>query len=300
MKVLISGASSMIGKKIIEFNDSYLFDTIGRSANSNFCHDLTKPLPLLLNNYEFVIHVAGLAHIQGSTKEIENNYYQTNYQGTLNLLNALEKSEIKYFTFISSVAVYGMQHGLAISENNELLAEDAYGFSKIKAENAIIDWCNKKNVICTILRLPLVIGNEARGSLASMINGISKGYYFNIDGGKAHKSMVLVDDVSKIIFKVAKFGGIFNLTDGIHPTVYELSSHISRMLKKNPPISLPLVIAKIIALVGDIIGDRFPINSNKLEKITSDLTFDDSLARKVFGWSPTSVLQGFTLTTDNK
>ena len=30
-------------------------------------------------------------------------------------------------------------------------------------------------------------------------------------------------------------------------------------------------------------------------KITSDLTFDDTKAREVFGWNPTPVLEGFKL-----
>ncbi|MBC7915293.1 MAG: hypothetical protein H7Y07_14350 [Pyrinomonadaceae bacterium] len=45
--------------------------------------------------------------------------------------------------------------------------------------------------------------------------------------------------------------------------------------------------------MGDILGKRAPINSVKLKKITSDLTFDDSKAREILGWNPTPVLKGF-------
>ncbi len=40
-------------------------------------------------------------------------------------------------------------------------------------------------------------------------------------------------------------------------------------------------------------GNFFPINSNKLFKITSTLTFDDRKARNNFGWNPNSVLNFF-------
>jgi hypothetical protein len=49
-------------------------------------------------------------------------------------------------------------------------------------------------------------------------------------------------------------------------------------------------VAKMMGFVGDLIGNKAPINSLKLKKITSDLTFDDSKSRKL-GWNPQSVLE---------
>ena len=42
-------------------------------------------------------------------------------------------------------------------------------------------------------------------------------------------------------------------------------------------------------------GHKAPLNTNKLKKITSDLTFDDTKAREVFGWDPTPILEGFRI-----
>jgi hypothetical protein len=47
----------------------------------------------------------------------------------------------------------------------------------------------------------------------------------------------------------------------------------------------------LLAFVGDLLGPAFPLNSDKLVKITSDLTFDDSLARAKFGWNPQPVVE---------
>ena len=58
---------------------------------------------------------------------------------------------------------------------------------------------------------------------------------------------------------------------------------------------MPLFFAKVLAKIGDLIGDKFPINSNKLSKIMSPLTFDDSKARKAFGWNPSLVIEGFKI-----
>ena len=61
---------------------------------------------------------------------------------------------------------------------------------------------------------------------------------------------------------------------------------------------MPLFVANLLAKFGDLLGNSFPINSNKLSKITSALTFDDSKARNTFGWKPTPVLEGFKIMID--
>jgi hypothetical protein len=128
-----------------------------------------------------------------------------------------------------------------------------------------------------------------------MINGISKGYYFNISGGKVKKSMVLASDVSKYLLVASDVGGTFNLTDGYHPQFKELSHLIAKQICIKFVPSMPLFFARILAIFGDIFGHKFPINSDKLNKITSSLTFDDSKARMSFGWYPTPVLKGFKI-----
>ena len=104
---------------------------------------------------------------------------------------------------------------------------------------------------------------------------------------------MLIDDsifFCKIILKASEIGGIYNLTDGNHPDFFELSNAIAKQNRKTNPLNIPFFVAKSIALLGDIIGDKFPLNSIKLKKLTTDLTFDDSKARKVLGWKPNKVI----------
>jgi nucleoside-diphosphate-sugar epimerase len=295
MSILLTGATSFLGNKIISLHQDLNFDTLGRSKVNSLIYDICEQIPYLIKDYDYVIHIAGKAHDNSKSAEVKNQYFETNYSGTLNLLNALEKNTIKHFVYISSVAVYGLVSGSLVTESADLLATDPYGLSKLKAETAVIDWCEKKNVKCTILRLPLIVGSDAPGNLKNMINGIRKGYYFNVDGGKARKSMVLVDDVAKFIFKAGQVGGIFNLTDGVHPTFYDLSTHISLQLNKKKPLDLPFWFAKFISKTGDILGSNSPFNTVVFTKMTSDLTFDDTHARNIFNWNPTPVLKSFIL-----
>jgi nucleoside-diphosphate-sugar epimerase len=299
-KALITGASGFLGSIISDTlrYSNYQIKTLGKKMENNFSIDLSEEnLNFEINEtFDLVIHAAGKAHSVPKTKIQKQEFFDVNVTGTKNLLKGLENSAIpKAFIFISTVAVYGIGAGSLINEEKPLLASDAYGKSKIKAEQIIQDWCIKNNVICTILRLPLIIGPNPPGNLNAMIKGIQKGYYFNIAGGKAQKSMVLAEDVARIIPVVAEIGGIYNLTDGEHPSFKNLSFSISKQLNKRNPFSLPGFIAKPLALIGDLLGKNAPINSDKLNKILSDLTFDDSKARKFIGWSSKSVLKEFRI-----
>ena len=292
MKILLTGASGFLGKiiynKLVEQNKEVI--TLSRTgAMINI--DLSKAIPNL-ENVDLVVHSAGKAHFVPKTEAEKQVFFDVNVKGTENLLLGLSNLSIlpNSFIFISSVAVYGCESGTLIDENHTLNANDPYGRSKIEAERIVEEWCKKNNVICVILRLPLLVGVNPPGNLGSMIKGIEKGYYFNIGGGKARKSMVLTEDVADFIPKVATVGGTYNLTDGAHPDFFQLSNVLSKQKNKHKPFNLPMGIAKIMGLAGDLFGSKSLINSSKLKKITTDLTFDDSKARREQEWKPKTIL----------
>jgi nucleoside-diphosphate-sugar epimerase len=299
--ILLTGHNGFLGKVLLitlKTNNDTIINTCSRSKHSEFPIDLSNKIPNFPTKFDTVIHTAGKAHIVPNKVYESHFFHQVNVIGTKNLLTGLTKSVPKRFVFISSVSVYGLSEGSYINETFPLLAEDPYGKSKIDAEIVVKKWCEDHNVTCTILRLPLIVGANPPGNLGLMIQGIKKGYYFNIAGGNAKKSMVLASDIAKFILKAAEFGGTYNLTDGIHPTFKNLSLSISLNLNKSFVPNMPLFIANVLAKIGDILGSTFPLNSDKLSKITSTLIFDDSKARMAFGWNPTPVLEFFKLDED--
>ncbi len=297
LTILLTGFNGFLGQSIYNYLIKYDHNIFGLSrTNGYYKCALEKQVVDFDKTFDLIIHAAGKAHSVPQTDFEKNDFFSVNFIGTANLLKGLEKKmPPKYFVFISSIAVYGLESGNLINESQPLLAKDPYGLSKIKAESKVKEWCEKNNVVCTILRLPLLVGDLPPGNLGAMIKGINNGLYFNIDGGRSKKSMVLVEDVAKSILKIAVIGGIYNLTDGYHPSFLELSNNISIQLFKGKPMNMPLWLAKIIAKFGDLIGSQAPLNSNKLTKITSDLTFDDTKAREAFDWNPVHVLEGFKI-----
>ena len=295
MKILLTGSSGFLGKEIQQnVNEDIELSRLSRSSGDILC-DLSKSIPLLKDNIDRVVHSAGLAHVFG--KKNSDAFYKVNVLGTVNLLKGLERNATlpKEIIFISSVSVYGLEKGVLISEENSLAAQDPYGKSKIAAESVLLKWCKENNVNLIILRLPLIVGHNAPGNLGKMTRGIQNRRYFSIGDGKVKKSMVLAKDVAQLCTRKDLTPGIFNLTDGFHPTFRELEQAISNKFNKPMPIVLPIRLAIILAFIGDVLNKFqkgiFPFDSKVLNKITSELTFDDSKAIRQLGWMPTKVLE---------
>lgn len=292
--VLLTGSSGFLGKIIEDYLTlrHYNIISLGRSNKSDVVCDLGKQNPFIPKGIDIVVHAAGKAHSVPKSKNEGQEFYDVNVIGTKNLLLGLGKNNLpKQFIFISSVSVYGLSTGKLINEQAPLLAKDPYGLSKVSAEQLVIDWCAQNKVIYTIMRLPLLVGENPPGNLGMMVKAINKGYYFNINGGIAKKSMILALDVAKSIPLVGPIGGIYNITDGFHPSFQLLSAVIATSKNRKKPPNMSIFVANFLAFFGDFLGNMAPINSMKIKKITSDLTFDDSKIRKLLKFKTESVLE---------
>jgi len=290
MKYLLTGASGFLGRHILKSLAGKSVITVGRSKGNDIQFDISKPISPI-PSVDVVIHCAGKAHVVPKTKVEVEEFYAVNYTGTYNLLEALVKSGNlpKQFVFISTVAVYGIDSGNGISESQELIGNSPYADSKIKAERLIIDWGNENGVRILVLRLPLIVGNNPPGNLGKMITGIQRGKYASIGDGEARKSMVLAEDVAQLIISSFNSSGIYNLTDGYHPSFRELENVICTQFQSKIRFRIPTKFAEKLSRIGDFIP-FFPLNSSMINKMSQNLTFEDSKAREELGWSPKSVL----------
>ena len=170
-----------------------------------------------------------------------------------------------------------------------------YAKSKIQAEEYLTKWCKKHNVVLGILRPSLLAGKDAPGNLGAMLNGVKKGFYMNIAGGKVIKSILMAEDIVRIMPALIKKGGVYNVCDTFQPTFGQISESVANQLGKGKPISIPLWMAKCMALVGDFLGSKAPINSYKLKKMTKSLTFSNEKARRELDWEPLDVLTNYKI-----
>lgn len=296
-KLLFTGGSGFLGRNAKPILDTiYQVTTIGISDTDMVKVNLAKEVPELHDKYDVVLHAAGKAHVYPKTEQEKKEFYDINLQGTINLCKALEKFGVpRAFVFISTLNVYGNKPGRMDTEISRILVGDSpYSDSKIKAEQFLIDWCAKNGVTLGILRPGLLVASNAPGNLGAMINGIKKGFYVNIAHGSARKSMLMAEDIARLVPLITKKGGIYNVCDNHNPSFGELSEVIAHQLGKRKPISIPFWFAKYIAKIGDIFS-VFPINTKRLEKIITDDTWSNEKAKSELGWEPMDVLDHFKI-----
>lgn len=294
-KLLFTGGTGFLGHNVKPILDQiYEVTTCGITSDDMIKVNLANDVPELPCHYDVVLHACGKAHIIPKTEAEKKAFYDVNYQGTLNLCTALEKvGTPKALIFISTVAVYGCEFGNLITEDHPLEGTTPYAESKIMAEKYLTEWCANNEVKLGILRPSLLAGKNAPGNLGAMVNGIKKGFYMNIAGGKVVKSILMAEDIARLVPLVAEKGGVYNVCDSRQPSFGDISMSVAKQLGKGKPISIPYWMAWCIAKVGDSLGNKAPINSYKLEKMTKSLTFSNEKARRSLNWEPMDVIENY-------
>lgn len=295
--LLFTGGTGFLGKNARPVLDKkYKVTTCGITPEDEIKANLAKEVPALTKHFDVVLHACGKAHSVPKTEAEKQVFFDVNYQGTVNLCTALEKVGVpKALIFISTVAVYGCDFGELITEDHPLDGTTPYAESKIMAEEFLTEWCKKHGVVLGILRPSLLAGKNAPGNLGAMVNGVKKGFYMNIAGGKVVKSILMAEDIAHILPLVAEKGGVYNVCDTFQPSFGQISESVAKQLGKGKPMNIPYWMACCMAKVGDLLGNKAPINSYKLEKMTKSLTFSNEKARKTLGWEPMDVLQNYKI-----
>ncbi len=290
-KTLLTGSSGFLGSIINCYSENKLL-TLGRSSKDILRFNLTEEIPILPSDVSKVIHCMGLAHFEPKTNKESNYFFKVNYDATVNLAKAIDEhcKDLKQFIFISSVSVYGQNFKKKIVYKNDKTSPDTpYGESKLRAENFLKDWANNRKISLLILRLPLVVGVNPTGNLRKMIIYLKKGLFFLINKGNAKKSMVLAEDIAKLVLSSANNNGTYVLTDNHHPSFFELTNFITKELKLKRPKMIPGLIVYPLATIGSFLP-MFPINLRIFNNLNKTLIFSDEEAAEKINWSPNEVL----------
>ena len=89
-------------------------------------------------NIDAVIHFAGLKAV-GDSVAHPLDYFATNVQGSISLLQAMQANEIKTLVFSSSATVYGEPQYLPYDEAHPTNAINPYGRTKLHVEEMLSD-----------------------------------------------------------------------------------------------------------------------------------------------------------------
>jgi UDP-glucose 4-epimerase len=133
-----------------------------------------KALDAVFARYNFagVIHFAGLKAVGESVAQ-PLRYFENNVGGTINLLQAMDRADVRRIVFSSSATVYGDPEVVPIPETAALTATNPYGRTKLMCEDALRELhAADPRWSIAILRYFNPVGAHESGLLGEAPNGI--------------------------------------------------------------------------------------------------------------------------------
>jgi UDP-glucose 4-epimerase len=188
------------------------------------------------NKIDAVMHFAGYKAV-GESCEKPLMYYHNNIQGTLTILNAMARHNVKKFVFSSSATVYGDPQSVPIDETFPLSATNPYGRTKLMIEEMLRDLYAADNSWSIILlryfnpvgaHESYMIGENPKGipnNLMPMINKVAQqelpvlkifGNDYNTKDGTGVRDYIHVVDLAKGHVKAIEYIENYNTIESIN------------------------------------------------------------------------------------
>ena len=172
------------------------------------------------HTFDYVFHLAAYA-AEGLSHFIRRFNYVNNVVGSVNLINAAVKSDVKRFVFTSSIAVYGAGQ-LPMTEDTVPQPEDPYGVAKYAVELDLRAAHEMFGLDYTVFRPHNVygehqnIGDKYRNVVGIFMNQLMQDKPLTIFGdGTQTRAFSYIDDVAPVIAKSIEVdeavGEVFNI-----------------------------------------------------------------------------------------
>ncbi len=124
------------------------------------------------HSIDAVIHFAGLKAV-GESVEDPLWYWRNNVAGTLNLVDAMNRADVRDLVFSSSSTVYGMPEELPVTEAHPLGPVSPYGKTKLAVEDLLRDVAaSKPGWRVALLRYFNPVGAHPSGEIGEDPTGI--------------------------------------------------------------------------------------------------------------------------------
>ena len=287
--ILIIGGSGFIGGYLSkELSDCGFNVTILDNVDNNdfpFIQvDIKNPNQLnkINQSFDLLIHLA--AEHQDNIQPV-SRYYDTNVEGTRNIIQFCDSNNIKNFIFFSTQAVYGDSKE-KYSEEDSPNPSNHYGKSKYLAEKLLLDW-KKEDCKLAIIRPSAVFGNGSIGNFNRLINQIKSKKFIMIGSGNNIKSICYVKNLViyvKHCLELLKTQDLLvtNYADKPDIKIKTLVKLInSTMNLKNNKFKIPYFLAIFLGYIFDffsfITSKKINISSLRIKKFCSNSILDSNV-----------------------
>jgi len=206
VNILVTGATGFVGQALIGAlagRGHKAIPVVRRSAGlpqEVIVPDINaqNDLHATLRDCNAVVHLAARVHVScdEATDPIAE-FRRVNVEGTLNLARQAAATNIVRFVYISTIKVNG--NSGAFCERDTPAPQDAYGQSKMEAENGLMALARSTSMEIVIIRPPLVYGPGVKGNFASLLYSVRRGIPLPFGAIKNRRSLLALDNLVDFI-----------------------------------------------------------------------------------------------------
>ena len=299
MKVLVTGANGFLGNAVLlRLNKMSGVTTIGSVrrasvfADAGATHMTVGELSALTNwsaalaGVQAIVHTAARVHIM---KEVATNplaeFRRVNVQGTLNLARQAAAAGVQRFLFVSSIKVNGeaTQLGCPFLADDAPAPQDAYGITKMEAEQGLFEIAQQTGMELVIIRPPLVYGPGVKANFSTMMRWLKRGLPLPLGAIHNQRSLVALDNLIDLIVTClshpAAVNQTFLISDGEDISTTELLRRIAHALDSSAfLVPFPESWLKLLAaMVG---------KSDVAQRLCGSLQVDIRKTKRLLRWTP--------------
>ena len=273
MKVLITGGAGFIGSHLAEHllaagNSVRVLDNLSTGKRENlpahpqleFVQGDIRDKRLVsesAHGVDAIVHLAAVASVQASVDD-PTGTHETNFDGTLYLLEAARKENIRRFLYASSAAVYGDNTRLPLVEEEILNPLSPYAADKLAGEYYLRFYHAKFGIETTAFRFFNIFGprqdpsSPYSGVISIFIERVSRGEPVTVFGdGRQTRDFVYVGDLVKLLAQALSgtqtAGQVINVGRGKQCSLLELLAVLEKLTGK--PVERRFAAARL----GDIV-----------------------------------------------
>lgn len=250
MRILVTGGGGFVGKYLVKSlldkgNSVTIYDNFRSSTEDNILSLKRDGATIVKGNItdfesvlkavkdvEFLIHLAAKISVPDSIKSPELTF-AVNVTGSINVLRACVKQNVRNIIAASSAAVYGQPKDLPLTETSPTSSISPYGESKVTMEKHLRDFSNTYGLDTIALRFFNIYGKGQSDTYAGVItkfmNNISDNKPLVIFGdGSNTRDFISIDDVVNSIHNAmenikGKKGNYYNIAMGKSVSIKELA-----------------------------------------------------------------------------
>ena len=237
---------------------------------------------------EAIIHFAAAIEVADSLRN-PSDYYDNNVAGTITLLRAAQAAGIDKIVFSSTCATYGIPSSIPINETHAQAPINPYGQSKLIVEQILKDLDRYQAFRCFILRYFNAAGADPEGRIGEWHSPETHAIPIAMDaalGRRTHFQVLGTDYDTRDGSCVRDFVHVLDLADA-HTRALEHLLNEGTGHALNLGTGHGTTVKELLETVRCVAGRDFEVAYGpRREGDSPTLVADNTLAKRMIGWSP--------------